>query len=138
MALLDNPTTSKRSILVVDDEEGIRAVLEKRLYQSGYLVDVAANGRHALQKIESGRLYNLILCDLKMPLLTGVEFLKEIRKKGNTVPVILITGHPDRELLQTAASYNLTGIILKPYNHVQLLKKIESVLQGESQIVIPA
>ena len=122
----------KISILVVDDEEDFRATLEKRLFQWGYDVEVAANGKHALQKLQSGKQFNLILCDLNMPLVSGADFLRELRKSGNKVPVIIITGHPQKEMVGAAAQHGLAAIMLKPVKPNDLMKKIEETLPRDS------
>ena len=67
-------------ILVVDDEEGIRSLLEQRLSKIGYKVDVAANGLHALQKLRGGLEPHLVICDIKMQGMNGVELLSQVRK----------------------------------------------------------
>ncbi len=122
---------NKRSILVVDDEEDFRLTLEKRLFQLGYDVETAANGKHALQKLQSGKQFNLILCDLKMPLVSGVDFMRELRKSGSQVPVIIVTGRPEKEMIQTAAQFNLAGVMVKPIKPNDLMRKIEELLPSD-------
>ncbi len=124
----DSVKKNRRTILVVDDEEDYRLTLERRLFQCGYDVVTAANGKHAIQKIQSGKQFNLILCDLKMPLVSGPDFLKVLRKAGIQVPVIVITGHPEKESVQSAAQFGVSAVLLKPFKPNDLMKKIEEVL----------
>lgn len=127
-------TSKRRYVLLVDDEEGIRHLLEKRFLAMGWQVDVAGTGRHALTKISSGKTYDLILCDYQMPSLSGVKFLEMIREQGNQTPLIMITGHPEANWLKKAGRLKLSGVLLKPFTHSELVEKMRSVLGDEVAI----
>ena len=72
-AAADN-TESQKRLLIIDDEENMRHMLSSLLKKSGYRVDTASNGKEALEMVDQ-TLYDLILCDLKMPDITGMEFI---------------------------------------------------------------
>lgn len=121
------PRQKKICILVIDDEEEIRNILERLLFGEGYDVEVAANGKHALQKIEAGKTYQLIICDLKMPLLNGSDFIGALRTIGKNIPVIVMTGQPERNWLMAATKSGISAVFLKPFRHHDLMTKIKEL-----------
>jgi len=80
------------TVLVVDDEKVIRDGCTLILQPEGYLVKTAANGREAIELLEAEPV-NVVLCDLKMPVMGALEVLEEARDRFPDVPIIIITGH---------------------------------------------
>lgn len=83
----------KKKILVVDDEEGLRLLYKEELEDEGYAVDLASSGEEALERIESDSL-SLVLLDIKMQGMDGVEVLRRIKEKHQNLPVVLCTAYP--------------------------------------------
>jgi len=81
----------KAKILVVDDELGIRILLEEVLKEEGYKVLTAETGKQALDIIK-GNLINLIVIDYKLPIVNGVDVLRELEQEGYLIPAILMSG----------------------------------------------
>ena len=79
-------------ILIADDEPSNRNILEQELNHKGFVVDTACGGREALVKIDSAP-PDLVVLDYMMPDLSGLEVLKELRGKGNDIPVVMITAY---------------------------------------------
>ncbi len=129
-----NETAKRRHVLLVDDEEGIRHLLEKRFLAMGWQVDIAGTGLHALTKINSGKSFDLILCDYQMPAMSGLRFIEMIREQGNTTPIIMITGHPESAWLKRAGRLSLAGVLLKPFSHADLVEKIKAVIGDDAVI----
>jgi len=102
-------------ILLVDDEEGIRKVLSITLSDAGYRVFVAENGREALRifKTESPP---IVMTDIKMPGMDGIELLKNIKRENPDTEVIMITGHGDMDLAIESLKHEATDFITKPIN----------------------
>jgi signal transduction histidine kinase len=102
-------------ILLVDDEEGIRKVLSITLSDAGYRVFVAENGWEALRifKTESPP---IVMTDIKMPGMDGIELLKNIKRENPDTEVIMITGHGDMDLAIESLKYEATDFITKPIN----------------------
>lgn len=82
----------KEKILVVDDEEGIRLLYKEELEEEGLDVHIAASGEEALKKLEKDK-YSLIVLDIKMPGIDGIEVLRRIKEKWKALPVILCTAY---------------------------------------------
>ncbi len=129
--------TGKGHILVVDDEDAIRFMLENQLFKEGYKVSIAANGLHAMNKIKSDQKYDLIICDLKMPGMAGLEFLTAIRKLGIETPFLIITGFPDKKKIMSAVEQGIGGVMLKPFSNTELIAKIASLLTATNSDQTP-
>ena len=79
-------------ILVVDDERAIRSILKEALDYEGYDVDTAEDGQVGFDKLKGGG-YDLVLCDIKMPHMDGMEMLEAAHKLDPALPIIMISGH---------------------------------------------
>jgi len=120
----------KRHILIVEDEQHSREVLAQALELMGYRTSMADNGISALKCCEEAP-PDLVLSDIHMPEMNGLELLKELRRRNNKAPVILITGFDPEEARNTAQNDQVAALILKPFR-LQLLKKtIDEVLNGK-------
>ena len=102
-------------ILVVDDEETIRALLAEALGQEGYEVTTAADGQEALEYLEN-QVYDLVITDLVMPRADGVEVLLGARRINPQTPVIVMTGYPTAENLLRFVNLGASDFITKPFN----------------------
>ncbi len=118
--------TSKWSILIVDDEFGVRESL-KMLLKPYYDMYSAPDGKEALNIIKE-RDIDLITLDLRMPKLSGIETLREIRKIHPGVPVIIITGYGTQKDKEEALSYGVKGFISKPFNTSEIRSLIDGIL----------
>jgi CheY-like chemotaxis protein len=122
---------SAQAILVVDDEPGIASALAYLLRRSGYVVDTAANGRVALDKLQE-RPYDLILCDLRMPELDGPGLYRALEACDPPLRrrVIFLTGDtlsPEaREFLETAGVPRLS----KPFRAAEVRRAVRQALQA--------
>jgi signal transduction histidine kinase len=102
-------------ILLVDDEEGIRKVLGISLADSGYQVLTAENGEEALTIFRAVR-PEIVLTDIKMPGMDGIQLLQRIKAENPDTEVIMITGHGEMELAIRSLKYEATDFITKPIN----------------------
>ena len=102
-------------ILLVDDEEGIRRVLGISLADSGYDVLTAASGEEALQIFRAARPL-MVLTDIKMPGMDGIELLQQIKKESPDTEVVMITGHGDLELAIRSLQFEAADFVTKPVN----------------------
>src|SRR5437879_4037391 len=115
-------------ILVVDDEPGIRDLLRQELTAQGHAVDTAADGREALQTLQTKN-YQVALCDINMPKLAGLETLEEIRKLYPDVEVIMMTGYATIESAVEAMKKGAYDFVQKPFNLSEVLALVEKSIE---------
>ena len=107
-------------ILIVDDNREIRGILSEYLKEEGYSTDGAADGKEALTK-HSDTPYDLIITDLNMPEMTGIELIREIVKKGrDTVEFIIITGYASLDTAIEAVKAGAFDYLVKPFRIEEL------------------
>jgi excisionase family DNA binding protein len=126
---LHNNSTSKKRILIVDDDEPIRRLFKETLEKNNYHVVTSDNGIKALQLVKSWN-FDLIFLDLKMPDMDGVETFRRIRRTDKSVPVVIITGYATSELLQRALKQAPFGVMKKPFGAKDILRSTENFLSG--------
>ena len=115
-------------ILIVDDSQSIVNSLSKILQIHGYATDTAFNGSDALRKITSQN-YDLIICDIEMPGVTGLDFLERIRSTYESdVDVILMTGYLDQDYFIRAIRLGAADFIRKPIDAKQIIFSIQGIL----------
>jgi DNA-binding response OmpR family regulator len=113
------------AILVVEDERQIAEMISDVLTDEGYHVHAVYDGASALLSIEE-RPPNLVLLDIALPVMTGDEVLKEVRRRGFTMPIIAMSaGH----LLLQMRSYGATDLLPKPFDLTDLLARVEQYVQ---------
>jgi two-component system cell cycle sensor histidine kinase/response regulator CckA len=119
--------TSLGTILVVDDDDGVRMVAKRSLALHGYDVLVASDGATGLRMLEQyGGAVALVLMDVTMPGMSGFEAIARIRESGNRVPIVLSSGYEvDPSQIQT---HDVSGILEKPYDVRALLAAVERAL----------
>ncbi|MEN6318071.1 MAG: response regulator [Syntrophaceae bacterium] len=126
-------SSEKRSkrILIVDDEENIREILTEYLDEFGYDVTSAINGKDALQIYNKER-FDIILSDLVMKPMDGMELLGEIKKLDQDAIFIMITGYPSVDSAMEAIKKGARDYITKPFNIDEIKIKIERALLERS------
>lgn len=113
--------------LVVDDDRGVLAAYELDLSDT-YTLHLADTGARALQLL--GRYpIDVVLLDLKLPDLNGIELLRRIRELKPNLPVIIVTGHSRHQTAIAAANLGVAGYLTKPYDAEDLSRKIEAALR---------
>jgi DNA-binding response OmpR family regulator len=116
----------KDKILVVDDDEGLRDLYKEVLAEEGYEVLTAKNGKDGLQKLEKEK-PDLIVLDIVMPKMDGMEALGRIIGKDKTIPVILHTSHPGYQ--EDFMSWAADAYLLKSTDLTELKEKIRELLE---------
>ena len=117
----------KTLILVVDDERSVTELLKAQLEEVGFSVDVANDGAAGMNKIQSKR-YDIILLDLKMPRIDGIEVLKYAKGVQPDVQVIILTGYGDIKTAVDTIKLGAFDFIPKPYNFDELLVAMKNAL----------
>jgi two-component system, chemotaxis family, chemotaxis protein CheY len=103
------------SILVVDDSSLVRRQVTAALTGFGYAIVEAVDGLDALEKLEASPDIGLIMCDVNMPRMNGIEFLERLSGRGSSVPVVMLTTEGQPELIQRAKLLGAKGWLFKPF-----------------------
>ena len=114
-------------ILVVDDDEAIRSVLNDYLVTLGYDVTTASDGEDALKKFIPG-VFDCVISDLMMPNIPGLELLKKIRMQDKKVFLIMITGYPSIDSAVNAIKEGAYDYLIKPFHMEDIRIKVERAL----------
>jgi len=120
-------------ILLVDDEEDFRKLLAFWLKSRGYCVVTAGNGQEAIQSVKLEN-PDIIFLDINMPVLDGLDTLKELREFNKDVPVIIISAHVDDDKAKEALKYDISGIFHKENNFDESLSLLEIALKKHKQL----
>jgi len=114
-------------ILIIDDEKAIRKTLSEILSFEGYKIDEASDGEEGLKKFKD-RNYDVVLCDIKMPKIDGIEFLQKAGESNPDIPIIMISGHGNIETAVEAVKTGAFDYISKPPDLNRLLITIRNAM----------
>ncbi len=120
-------------ILIIDDEKAIRKTLSEILSYEGYKIDDAENGEEGLKKIKEKN-YDVILCDIKMPKVDGLEFLEKAKETNPDVPIIMISGHGTIETAVEAVKKGAFDYVAKPPDLNRLLITIRNAMDKQTLV----
>jgi len=118
-----------RRILVVDDAEGIRRYLANLLEMKGYLVDTAEDGRSALALLDAGAAPDVVLMDVMMPGMDGIQTLREIRERHAEIPVVMLSVVGSANTIVEAMRLGATDYLNKPFEEEELEATLAKVLE---------
>lgn len=116
-----------KTILIVDDEPGIRTMVQFELSQQGYGVLTADSGVRALELVKDEKV-DLILTDMRMPQMDGLDLIIQVRKGHPQLPIILMTGFVE-DRVQKVQEYNLSATLHKPFTIDQLADVVGKILK---------
>ncbi|WP_269516034.1 response regulator transcription factor [Brevundimonas subvibrioides] len=117
----------KPAILVVDDDDSIREVIHAILTQAGFQVAVAANGEAAIALLKRSR-FDLMLLDVHMPRMSGLEVLAAMKKIADAPPVLMVTADSQTATVREALSLGCSGYVAKPFTPATLVERVRRVL----------
>lgn len=118
-------------VLVVDDDEIIRKTISRILYSMGYSVSTASSGATALGMIESGLNYHLVILDVDMPVMSGLDTFRLIRKKHAHIPILFCTGRHHQYQMQDVLGEENTWMITKPFSLEELNRMVKTCFEGK-------
>ena len=121
------------NILLIEDEEIVVKSIAKLLKKNGYKVTIARRGIEALEAVKKER-YNLLICDVRMPGMDGIDTIKEIRKylqaEGKPlIPEVVITGYADEDKYKEAVKLKVADYLYKPFNINDFLEVVRRNLK---------
>jgi len=118
-------------VLVADDEASIRELLGKTLALAEYHVDAVADGRSAIERLRADP-YDLLIADLRMPGVDGLQLIREARRLSPVLKVIIITGYSSESAAIEAVNLGVNGYLTKPFRVAQVLSAVAKTLGDES------
>ena len=125
----------KNHILVVDDEENMLLTMQFILEVAGYKITTAEDGQEALERIlkarNNGNPVELLITDIQMPRLTGMELIDELNRLEIGIPVLVITGYGDEEMITELSSKGCDEYLDKPFDDENLVERVVNLLEGE-------
>ena len=116
------------TLLIIDDEKAIRKTLGEILSFEGYKIDEAVDGDEGLKKFKE-KTYDVVLCDIKMPKIDGIEFLQKATESNPDVPIIIISGHGNIETAVEAVKKGAYDFVQKPPDLNRLLITIRNAME---------
>ena len=122
-------------VLVVDDEPDIRKVVRMTLQKAGYEVIEAENGEKAIEAINTGEnrlLLDVLICDIRMPKINGVEAIAYFQQEWPRVPIIVLTGFPDTDMATSFLRSGVVDYLVKPVDLTELALRIENIMKRYS------
>lgn len=125
----------RHRVLVVDDDEELLELVRIIITKMGHEVVTAAGGREGLDVLEADRRFSLLVLDLQMPEVSGVDILKRMSEKSIDVATVIFTGFPDSDLMDQALRYSHITVLKKPCDPEEIRRAISSVLHG---VTLPA
>jgi DNA-binding response OmpR family regulator len=125
-------TVKKNKILIVDDDEGITDTLGIILDSAGYETDTAFDGETALKKAESG-LFHLVLLDLKLPDMSGIQVLRKLHMISPRTVIIMVTGYPTMANVVESLNLGASAYIIKPVNPEELLRFVGEKIKEQEE-----
>ncbi len=123
---------SEGLVLVVDDEPDVRKVVRMTLEKVGYDVVEAEDGEKAIEEIKKGEyslLLNLIITDIRMPNMNGIEVLNYYRKEWPSIPLIVLTGFPDLDMATSMLQHGISDYLVKPVEAEKLRASVAKALE---------
>ena len=117
-----------KRLLLVEDEPGLVFTLTDRLTREGYAVEHSADGESALERAAAGA-FDLVLLDVMLPRLNGLEVLRELRRRGNETPIIVLTARGQLVDKVVGLKLGADDYVTKPFEMIELLARIEAKLR---------
>ena len=128
------PGEGTKRVLVVDDEEAVRTILDMILKRAGYETVLAGNGLEGLRRIEAGESFGAVVLDMTMPVMDGVEAFARIRNIHPEMPVLLISGFARSPEASRLSNEPGTLFLAKPFNRDGFLNGLRALLDGKCRV----
>ena len=127
----------KGKILIIDDESDVREVLKFHLSENNYQIIEAENGQEGMDLLKSGdNLSNVgvILCDIRMPKVNGIECIQYIRQEAPGIPIVVVTGFPDTQMAVNLMNEGVKDYLVKPVDKEKLVSTVENLVAAGKEI----
>jgi two-component system chemotaxis response regulator CheY len=127
----------KGKVLIIDDESDVRDALKLQLSANNYQIIEAENGQEGMDLLKSGdNLSNVgvILCDIRMPKVNGIECIEYIRQEAPGIPIVVVTGFPDAQMAVSLMNDGVKGYLVKPVEKEKLVSTVEKLVAAGKEI----
>ncbi len=134
MSIIENVSGTHGKILVIDDEEDVRDIVKLQLEESGYQVITAKDGEEGINLLKQGSnlvQVGLIICDIRMPKVNGIEAIEYIKENAPSKPIMVLTGYPDTNLAVSLIKKGVKEYVVKPVDKDVLLEKVKTILSSK-------
>ena len=122
----------KARVLICDDEEGVRESL-KLILEDHYTVSAAEHGEMAIERVAQAP-YDMMLLDIKMPRMDGIEVLRRVRQLAPRMPVLILTAYHSMDIAKEAIRLGASDYLSKPFDKDQVLDAIEHLLKRNQSV----
>lgn len=122
------PQIATANVLVIDDEEAVCSLFQDTLRESGHKITTVQESAKGLEMVKNGD-FDLVFLDLMMPVMDGAAIFREIRKIKPELPVTIITGYPDCDLMMSALANGPFTVMKKPFTGADILSAVNSYLR---------
>jgi two-component system chemotaxis response regulator CheY len=136
MSIIDKASGTRGKILIIEDEDEVREVVKMFLESAGYTVVEAQDGEDGISRMKEGAnllQVGLIITDIRMPKVNGVEAIHYIQENAPSKPIIVLTGYPDTDLAISLLKGGVKEYLVKPVDKKVLLEKVKKVLAGSQE-----
>ena len=136
MSIIDKASGTRGKILIIEDEDEVREVVKMFLESAGYTVVEAQDGEVGISRMKEGSnllQVGLIITDIRMPKVNGVEAILYIQENAPSKPIIVLTGYPDTDLAVSLLKKGVKEYLVKPVDKKVLLEKVKKVLSQKSE-----
>jgi two-component system chemotaxis response regulator CheY len=116
-----------KTVLVVDDSETVRKQVRQALEPAGYTIVEAFDGLDGLEKIRAAADLSLVLCDVNMPRMTGLDMVAQVHAEGGVTPIIMLTSEGQPSLIRRARESGAKGWIVKPFKTDLLVSAVNKL-----------
>src|SRR5271170_3257180 len=113
-------------VLVAEDDEGLRSVLERGLRESGYAVDTACDGELALRYLDTYE-YEVAILDWRMPKVSGLEVVQKLRRRGSALPILILTARDTAQDRVTGLDEGADDYLVKPFDFSEFLARVRAL-----------
>jgi len=134
MSIMDICSSTHGRILIIEDDQDIRGILKHQLEQGGHQVIEAKDGQEGIDLMKKGSnllQVGLIITDIRMPKVNGVEAIDYIKANAPSIPIMVITGYPDTELAVNLLQKGVNEFLVKPVEKDTLLSKVSATLSSK-------
>lgn len=121
-----------KTILVVDDSGSVRQQVAIALRRAGFTMAEAADGQEGLAMIDADRNIDMVICDINMPNMNGLEMVEKVKAKpeNKSLPILMLTTEGQAALVKRAKEAGAVGWIVKPFNSSQLVQTVEHLTKA--------